>query len=245
VSGLRWSANLSFLFGEVPFLERFAQAAAAGFDAVEFMWPADFAAREIRAAQRDAGLSVALFNVAGDMAADAAPFREAAISALELAAVLECPRVNALAGSRPAGADDVLTNARWLAERAGAVCVEVDVEPLNPHDNPGYLLPTAASVVEFLRAADRPGLRLQYDTFHALSVGADVVQDVRAYFADIGHVQLGDHPGRTEPGTGALAVAPFLDALTDLGYRGYVGAEYHPRTTTQESLGWFESARCA
>ena len=138
-----------------------------------------------------------------------------------------------------------MNNARWLAERAAAVSVEVDVEPLNPIDNPGYLLPRAATVVEFLRTADRPGLRLQYDTFHALSVGADVVQDVRAYFADIGHVQLGDHPGRTEPGTGALAVQPFLDALADLGYRGYVGAEYHPRTTTQESLGWFERARSA
>lgn len=245
MSGLLWSANLSFLFGEVAFLERFARAAAAGFDAVEFMWPGDVAAHELRAAQRDAGLSVALFNVAGDMAADATSFREAAISALELAAVLECPRVNALAGSGPAAAEHVLNNARWLAERAAAVSVEVDVEPLNPNDNPGYLLPTAATVVEFLRTADRPGLRLQYDTFHALSVGADVVQDVRAYFADIGHVQLGDHPGRTEPGTGALAVQPFLDALANLGYRGYVGAEYHPRTTTRESLGWFERARSA
>jgi len=254
---MRFSANVSILFKEVPLLERFGRAAAAGFLAVEFWWPgheAELAA--VESAVQDAGLDVALFNFdAGDMAAGdrglvSDPERQHLFGdnvplALDLARSLECTRMNVLVGHEIPGLDReeqlalARENVRFAAEKAETAGITVMVEAVNTFENGPYLLYTTEQAVEFAERVGRENLRIQHDFYHMQRMEGNLVANLREYFDHIGHVQIADSPGRGEPGTGEIHYPYVLGELEKLGYEDYVGLEYNPTTeTTEESLGW-------
>jgi len=254
---MRFSANVSILFKEMPLLERFGRAAAAGFSAVEFWWPGhEMELEAVEQAVGDAGLDVALFNFdAGDMAAGdrglvSDPerqqlFRENVPIALDLARALGCERMNVLVGHEISGMDReeqlalARENVRFAAEKAEAAGVTVMVEAVNTFENGPYLLCTTEQAVEFVERVGRENVRIQHDFYHMQRMEGNLVANLREHFDHIGHVQIADSPGRGEPGTGEIHYPFVLGELEKLGYEGYVGLEYNPTTaTTDESFGW-------
>jgi hydroxypyruvate isomerase len=253
---MRFCANVSILFKEVPFLERFGRAREAGFGAVEFWWPSGEDLGEVEGAVRDAGLTVALFNFdAGDMPGGdrglvsdperQEQFRENVPVALELAGRLGCQRLNALVGlelpglSREEQFGLARENVRYAADRARESGVEVLVEAVNTFENGPYLLYTTEGAAEFVESVGRQNVKLQYDVYHMQRMEGNIVATLREHIGEIGHVQVADSPGRGEPGTGEINYPYVLGELEALGYDGYVGLEYNPTTqTTEESLAW-------
>ena len=253
---MRFSTNVSILFKEVPFLERFGRAAGVGFAAVEFWWPSGEDPGAVEKAVKDANLQVALMNFdAGDMAAGdrglagdperEGQFRENVPVALELARSLGCQRMNVLVGHALAGMDreEQLALARrnvgLAADEAAKVGIEVLVEAVNTFENGPYLLRTTEGAVEFVRGVRRENVKVQHDLYHMQRMEGNLVANLREHVGLIGHVQIADSPGRGEPGTGEIHYPYVLAALEELGYEGYVGLEYNPTTeTTEESLGW-------
>jgi hydroxypyruvate isomerase len=256
--GVRFSANLSFLFKDAPFAERFARARDVGFTGVEFMWPG---AEEVAAVERavtETGLEVALFNFdAGDMAAGdrgllsdparARRFRENVPVALERAAKIGCTRLNALVGVRlpelelEAQLELARQNVAWAAERAQVQGASIMIEAVNTFDNGPYLLDTTANAVKFLDAVRTDNVALQYDVYHMQRMEGNLSDTISQALPRIGHVQIADPPRRTEPGTGEINYGYILDLLERSGYTGWVGLEYNPSTpTTEESLGWIK-----
>ncbi len=253
---MRFSANVSILFKEVPFLERFGRAAATGFSTVEFWWPSGEDPGAVEKAVKDANLQVALMNFdAGDMAAGdrglagdperEGRFRENVPVALELARSLGCQRMNVLVGHALAGLDreEQLALARrnvgFAADEGRKVGIEVLVEAVNTFENGPYLLRTTEGAVEFVRGVGRGNVKVQHDLYHMQRMEGNLVANLREHVGLIGHVQIADSPGRGEPGTGEIHYPYVLAALEELGYDGYVGLEYNPTTeTTEESLGW-------
>lgn len=251
----RFAANLTLLFGEVPFLERFAAARRAGFGAVEFVSPYEHPAAEVAKAARDAGVEVALFNLpAGDwsrgdrgMACDpsrAGEFREGVGRALEYARALGCPRLHAMAGIRPPGVPEPALRAAYVASlrhAAAALAAEgraLLVEGINPRDMPGYYLVTSRQAFDLMDEAGAPNLHYLYDVYHMQIVEGDLAPTLEARLPRIGHVQIADTPGRHEPGTGEINFRFLLRHLDRLGYRGLVGCEYRPLGRTEDGLGW-------
>jgi hydroxypyruvate isomerase len=259
---MRFCANVSILFKEVPFLERFGRARRAGFSAVEFWWPAGEDLGEVDAAIGGAGLEVALFNFdAGDMPGGDRgllsdpdrqnQFRENVPVALELAQRLGCRKLNALVGqeirgtSREEQLELARENVAWAAGRAAEYGVTVLVEAVNTFENGPYLLHTTRDAADFLRSVGAANVKLQYDFYHMQRMEGNLAANVREHFAEIGHVQVADSPARGEPGTGEIHYPYVLGVLEELGYDGYVGLEYNPTTEkTEESFAWIpESLR--
>jgi len=253
--GMRFSANVSILFKEVPLLERFGRAKEAGFSAVEFWWPGhDAELGEIERAVKDAALEVALFNFdAGDMPAGerglagdpdrVQQFKENVPVALKLARSLGCERINVLVGHRIPGMDReeqlalARENVRFAADKAADMTVMV--EAVNTFENGPYLLYQTGQAVEFVRDVSRDNVRVQHDFYHTQRMEGNLVATLREHIALIGHVQIADSPERGEPGTGEIHYPYVLGELERLGYDGYVGLEYNPTTeTTEESLEW-------
>jgi hydroxypyruvate isomerase len=253
---MRFSANVSILFKEVPFLERFGRAAEAGFSAVEFWWPAGEDLDDVEKSIKDAGLSVALFNFdAGDMGAGdrglagdpgrRRQFRENVPVALDLARSLGCKKMNALVGHEVPGMarDEQLAlareNVRFAAAKAEAAGVTVMVEAVNTFENGPYLLYTTGQAAGFVRDVGRENVKVQHDIYHMQRMEGNLVANLREHIGLIGHVQIADSPGRGEPGTGEIHFPFVLDELERLGYDGHVGLEYNPTTgMTEESFGW-------
>ena len=253
---MRFCANVSILFKEAPFLERFGRAKRAGFSAVEFWWPSGEDLGELETAIGDAELEVVLFNFdAGDMPAGdrgllsdpdrQGRFRENVPEALELARRLGCSKLNALVGhelpgmSREEQLDLARENVAWAAGRAAEYGVEVLVEPVNTFENGPYLLYTTRDAAAFLRNVGKANVKLQYDFYHMQRMEGNLEVTVREHISEIGHVQVADSPGRGEPGTGEIHHPYVLAALEGLGYGGFVGLEYNPTTqTTEESFDW-------
>ncbi|WP_374327372.1 hydroxypyruvate isomerase [Azonexus sp.] len=252
----KFAANLSFLFADVPFPERFARAAAAGFAGVEYLFPYGWPAAEIAGWLRDAGLQQVLFNLppgdwdAGERGIACLPGREHEFAAgvdtaLAYAQALGCQQVHCMAGLRPAGVDEAeltatyVANLRHAAERFASIGATVLIEPINSRiDMPGYWLDDIHRALALLDAIDRPNVRLQLDLYHVQIIQGDLARCIEANFARIGHIQIADNPGRHEPGSGEINY-PFLFALLDrLAYAGWVGCEYKPLTTTEAGLGW-------
>lgn len=254
----RFSVNVGFLFGELPFLERFAAVRQAGFEAVEFAWPR-VDQTDLHAALRDAGLRVAQMNMdAGDLAAGergwashpqaVERWRNAFEAALELAGRLNCPAINVLAGNAPAASERAVLeaclgdNLAWALPRARASGRTLLIEVLNARDTPAYLFTDVPSAASFIHALEDPALRLQLDTYHVATGGGDPAVRLRELGPLIGHVQVADAPGRHEPGTGAIDFGGFFSALAATGYGGAVGLEYVPRADTLAGLGWLPPA---
>jgi hydroxypyruvate isomerase len=253
---VKFCANVSILFKDASFLERFERAAAAGLQAVEFWWPAGEPLDEVEGAIRDAGLQVAVFNFdAGEMPAgdrgllsdrDRAPrFRENVPVALELAQRVGCERLNALVGlerspgEREAQLELAAENVRWAADQAAPHGIDITIEAVNTFENGPYLVPTTRAAAAFVDRVDRPNVRLQYDAYHMQRMEGNLVATLAEHMPRIAHIQIADSPGRGEPGTGEINYPFVLDAIEALGYEGWIGLEYNPTTpTTEDSFGW-------
>jgi len=255
---LRFAANLTMLYTEVPFLDRFALAAEAGFAAVEFLFPYQEGIEEIRSRIDDLGLTVVLFDVppgdleAGELGTLANPLRKdhfhwSLAHALEVADRLKCQRLNVLAGNRlsafehAAQIDCVVGNLMWAAPQAADAGVTLMIEPLNAIDRPDYLIHTTVAAMEIVRGTDHPHVRLQYDVYHAQMGEGNLINTMSSHFPSIGHVQIADVPGRHEPGTGEINYAAIFATLEALAYRGYTGLEYTPSRETNASLDWLQA----
>lgn len=251
----RFAANVSTMFGEVDFLDRFAAAADCGFRAVECQFPYAWPAREVARRLAASGLVQALINAppgapeAGDRGLAALPgrrgeFRAGFARALDYAGALDCPLVHAMAGVAPPGADRAamtacfVDNLAWAAERAAAQGVRVLIEPLNACDAPGYFLGRLADAREILAAAGAPRLAIQCDLYHLQMTGGNLAATVAEFLPHIGHVQIAGVPGRHEPDNGEIAYPFLFDLLDSLGYEGWVGCEYTPAGATRDGLGW-------
>lgn len=252
---LRFSANLSFLFLERPFLDRFAAAAAEGFKGVEFHFPYAFPLDEVVDAVSQAAVEVVLFNFpAGDWAAGergiaclperVREFRDGVAEAWRYAEALGCRRVNCLAGLRSADVEEarlrstLVDNLRFAADVFAPDGGQVLLEPLNSRDTPGFLVDRSVTALALLDAVERSNVALQYDLYHAQVMEGDLARTLSTHLARIGHIQLADNPGRHQPGTGEINF-PFLFLhLKTIGYQGWIGCEYVPTGPTEDSFEW-------
>ncbi|WP_374466333.1 2-oxo-tetronate isomerase [Ferrovibrio sp.] len=251
----RFAANLSFLFQDLPFLDRFRAAADQGFAGVEFMFPYDHAPAAVAAAMRDAGLQVALFNAppgdwtAGERGLASLParrkeFRAAMAKAFDYAAALNCPRIHVVAGVEPAQADRrameacYMDNLAWAAEQASGAGLLLLIEPINRRDIPGFFLSDFDFAQKVLEDIGAPNLRLQFDIYHAQIIHGDIIRRLERQMPWIGHIQIANPPDRREPGNGEIDYRYVFGRLDALGYNGWVGCEYRPEGDTAASLGW-------
>ena len=256
----RFAANLSMMFGEVPFLERFEAAAQAGFEAIEFLFPYEHAPEEVAARLRRAGLANVLFNLppgdwaAGERGLAAIPgrqreFRDGVARALRYAEALGTECLHAMAGCVPPGADRsslraaYVENLRWAAHEAAARGVTLLVEPINRRDMPGYFLETQADAHAIREEVGAPNLKVQMDLYHAQIVEGDLTTKLRRWIRHVGHVQVASVPDRNEPDRGEVSYPHLFRVLDELGYAGWVGCEYRPAAGTAAGLGWFEPYR--
>lgn len=251
------AANLSLMFREVEFLDRFAAAAACGFRGVEFLFPYDFAAEEIAARLAGHDLTNALFNMRpGDFAAGdrglaglpgrEAEFRDTVDQALAYAKVLKTPTVHVMHGVPKPGTDPLemretfIANLAYAAARAVETGVKLVIEPLNPRDNPGYPLNRQRQARDIVLAVGAPNLAVQFDFYHCQIVEGDVTMAWRevAGGGHVGHVQIAGVPARHEPDTGELDIGYVMKLIDSTGYQGWVGCEYRPVGETMRGLGW-------
>ena len=251
----RFAANLSFLYQDLGFLDRFAAAARDGFEVVEYLGPYGEPKHRLAATLAANGLTQALFNVpSGDWAGGergiaclpgrVEEFRAGVVTALDYAAALQCERLNVIAGLVPAGADiaaldsTLVDNLKWAAPRCADAGVRLLIEPINTRDIPGFFLSTTAHAERILERVGHHNLFIQYDFYHMQVMQGDLIPTFARLRDRIGHVQVADNPGRHEPGTGEINYPFVLAELDRLGYAGWVGCEYKPMTTTTAGLGW-------
>jgi hydroxypyruvate isomerase len=251
----RFAANLTMLFSEHQFLERFALAKTGGFAAVEFLFPYAFAPADIKAALDNNSLKLVLHNFppgdwdAGERGIACHPdrvseFRSGVAKAIEYASILGVPQLNCLVGKTPQDADPLLvhdtlvSNLQFAASELKKVGLKLLIEPINTFDIPGFYLSKTEQGIDLLDLVGADNAFLQYDIYHAQRMEGELANTIKKYFDRIGHIQIADNPGRNEPGTGEINYS-FLFALLDsLGYDGYVGCEYKPLKTTEAGLGW-------
>lgn len=253
----RLAANLSMLFTELPFLERFAAARAVGFGAVEYLFPYDHPAEELARRLRAHQLRQVLHNLpAGDWAAGErgiachpgreAEFREGVQRAITYAHALDCPQVNCLAGKLPSGVSGeeahatLVENLRYAARTLRTAGIGLLVEPINTFDIPGFFLSRTEQAIALIEDVASDNLLLQYDVYHAQRMEGEIAATLQRHLARIGHIQVADNPGRHEPGTGEIHFPFLFRHLDAIGYRGFVGCEYRPRAGTTEGLSWIE-----
>lgn len=252
----KFAANLSMLFTELPFLDRFSAARKAGFRYVEFLFPYEYRYEELQRVVEENDLQVVLFNfpsgdwAAGDrgIAADPArkdEFRAGVERALSWARVLRVPRLNCLAGkavpgcSREEQFETLVENLRYAADALASEGRSVMVEPINHLDTPGFLVNTVSQAAELINRVGRPNVYIQFDVYHVQREEGNITPKLRKHIDRIGHIQIADNPGRHQPGTGEINYSFLFAELDRLGYQGYVSAEYVPEPNTLESLAWF------
>ncbi len=251
----RFAANLTMLFNEVPFLDRFERASQAGFEAVEFLFPYAFDASEIRQRLEAHGLKLVLHNLpagdwdAGERGIACLPgrvdeFRAGVAKAVTYAKALGVSQLNCLAGKAPSDMDGALlrrtfvANLRYAAAELKKAGLKLLIEPINTFDIPGFYLNRTAQAIEILDDVGADNAYVQYDLYHAQRMEGELAATLHKYLHRIGHVQLADNPGRNEPGTGEINYSFLFAHLDRLGYKGWVGCEYKPATTTEAGLGW-------
>ena len=252
----KFSANLSMLFTEHPFLDRFEAAAKAGFTAVEFLFPYAFTAAEIRQRLDDHKLQLVLHNLpagnwdAGERGIACHPdrvdeFCAGVAQAITYATALGVKQINCLAGKAPPGVSESLlqqtfiNNLRYAAGELKKNGLNLLIEPINTFDIPGFYLNRTAQALAILDEVGADNAYLQYDIYHAQRMEGELAARMERHSLRIGHIQLADNPGRNEPGTGEINY-PFLFAHLDrIGYTGWIGCEYKPATTTEAGLGWY------
>jgi len=251
----RLAANLSMMFNEAPFLDRFDAAAAAGFKGVEFLFPYDHPAADIRSRLDGAGLELVLFNMPpGDWAAGERgtasllgrqqEFRDGVHRAIDYAGALGCKLVHCMAGIPPAGVAHgtaealYAANLAWAAEHTAAAGLRIALEPINHRDMPGFFLNTTSQAADIVEALGRDRAGLQFDLYHTQITEGDLTKRMAALLPIIVHMQLADVPARHEPGTGEIGWNYVLPQIDALGYAGWVGCEYRPAGDTVAGLAW-------
>lgn len=256
----RFAANLTMLFNEVPFLERFERAAKAGFEAVEFLFPYAWPTAEIRARLEANGLELVLHNLpagdwdAGERGIGCLPdrvqeFRAGVAKGLEYAAALGVKQLNCLAGKAPAGVPDALLrstfvgNLRYAAPALADAGIRLLVEPINTYDIPGFWLHGSAQAMALSDEVGSDNLFLQYDIYHMQRMEGELAATIERLLPRIAHIQIADNPGRHEPGTGEIDYGFLFAHLDRIGYRGWIGCEYKPAAGTEAGLGWRDRAR--
>jgi hydroxypyruvate isomerase len=246
------AANLSLLFPQLDFLDRFAAAARAGFRGVEYQFPYAWPKDDVAERARAAGVEVALHNLpAGDatkgdrgiacLPERVSEFREGVERAIGYAKTAGCPRLNCLAGIAPAGArqfDTLVENVRFAAAKLAASGMALMLEPINTRTVPGFFLTHTPQALEVLDAAGADNAFLQYDIFHMQIMEGDLARTIERLLPRIGHLQLADVPGRHEPGTGEINFGFLLQHIDRIGYGGWIGCEYNPLGDTSEGLAW-------
>ncbi len=251
----RFAANLTMLFGEKPFLDRFAAAKAAGFAGVEYLFPYDHDKADLREQLDEHGLVQVLHNLpAGNWAAGERgiailpdrvdEFRDGVGRAIAYAKALDCRQLNCLVGIAPREADPfemnavLVENLRFAADALARERIKLLVEPINTLDIPGFFLNKTEQAVQLIADVRSSNLFIQYDIYHMQVMEGDIARSLQKHLPRIAHVQLADNPGRNEPGTGEINYPFLFRHLDTLGYRGWVGCEYKPKTTTVDGLGW-------
>jgi hydroxypyruvate isomerase len=251
----KFSANLSMLYTEHAFLDRFEPAAKAGFKAVEFLFPYAFSAADIKARLNGNGLQLVLHNLpAGDWEAGergiacqpdrVEEFRAGVAQAIAYAQVLGVGQLNCLAGKTPAGASDAVLrktfvgNLRYAASELKKAGLKLLIEPINTFDIPGFYLNRTAQALDILDEVGANNAFVQYDIYHAQRMEGEVAATIQKHLARIAHIQLADNPGRNEPGSGEINYEFLFAHLDRIGYSGWVGCEYKPATSTEAGLGW-------
>jgi hydroxypyruvate isomerase len=251
----RFAANLSMLYAELPFLERFAAAGRDGFEAVEFLFPYAHSPEAVAAALEAAGVELVLFNLPpgdferGERGFAALPGREgefdrALDQALAYASRLACRRLHVMSGVLGEGADrrrcreTLIANLERAAPKAAAAGITLLIEPINTRDIPGYFLNRQDEAHDIVKTVAAPNLKVQMDLYHCQIVEGDVATKIGRYLAGVGHMQIAGVPERHEPSEGELNY-PYLFQLIDrLGYAGWIGCEYRPKAATSAGLGW-------
>ena len=251
----KFAANLTMLFGEMPFVDRFAAAKAAGFSGVEYLFPYDFEKAELREQLQQHGLTQVLHNLpAGNWAAGergiailpdrVEEFRDGVARAIDYAKALDCRQLNCLVGIAPEARTRPNSTRCWLAicvsprTRWPGKRIKLLIEPINTIDIPGFFLNGTEQALQLIADVRSSNLFVQYDIYHMQIMEGDIARTLQKHLARIAHVQLADNPGRNEPGTGEINYPFLFRHLDAIGYRGWVGCEYKPRTTTVEGLGW-------
>jgi hydroxypyruvate isomerase len=254
----KFAANLTMLFNEHPFLDRFEAAAKAGFKAVEFLFPYPYSVADLRQRLQAHGLQLVLHNLpagdwdAGDRGTACHPdrvdeFRAGVARGIEYGTALGVPHLNCLAGKAPPGIDDgtlrrtFVANLRHAAAELKKAKLNLLIEPINRFDIPGFYLNTTAQAVSILDEVGADNAYVQYDIYHAQRMEGELANTLSAQLARIGHIQLADNPGRNEPGSGEINYAFLFKHLDRIGYRGWVGCEYKPAARTEDGLGWIQT----
>jgi hydroxypyruvate isomerase len=255
----RFAANLSMMYTEHAFLDRFEAAARDGFTAVEYLFPYDFPADELAARLQANNLRQVLFNAppgdwqAGERGMACLPGREAefragVLQALTYASALRCPRIHLMAGLAPAGTDRhdlrqaYVANLDWAARQAAMHDVEVLIEPINPRDIPGFFLNRQDDAHAVLAEVGASNLKVQMDLYHCQIVEGDLGMKLRQYLPTgrVGHIQIAGVPQRHEPDVGEVNFPYLFEVIDELGFEGWIGCEYRPRAGTSDGLGWLK-----
>ena len=250
---LNFTANLSFLFTDLPFLERFVAAKDAGFDSVEYLFPYDYSAELIKETLDDCGLKQALFNAsAGDwgagerglaaLAGRESEFKASIEQAATYAEVLGNRRLHIMSGladfSDPIAFETYLNNIGWAADQLKRSGINALIEPINSRDMPGYFLTTPEQASEVMQLISRENVKMQFDLYHAQIMCGDLTTRLEKYWPMIDHLQIASVPGRNEPSSGEINYPYLFNWLDQQGYQGFIGCEYRPKATTLEGLGW-------
>jgi hydroxypyruvate isomerase len=253
----KFAANLTMLFTERPFLDRFEAAAKAGFTAVEFLFPYAHPADEIKSRLLAHELKLVLHNLpagdwdAGERGIACLPdrideFRDGVISGINYATALGAPQLNCLAGKVPLGADDAILrktfveNLRFAAAELKKTGLKLLIEPINTFDIPGFYLNRTAQALSILDEVGADNAYLQYDIYHAQRMEGELAANIERHLPRIAHLQLADNPGRHEPGTGEINYEFLFAHIDRVGYRGYIGCEYKPASSTEAGLHWLQ-----
>jgi len=252
---MKFAANLSMLFTEVPMMERFSAARSAGFEAVEIQYPYEWDRAQMKQELQKNKLNMVLFNLpcgdraAGDVGLASDPmrreeFRAGLHKALEWASDLNVYNLNCVAGkknkecTREEQINTLVDNLKYGAKVLGEKGIRLMIEPLNHYDVPEYLVTTSTEAISIIAKADMPNLFLQYDVYHAQREEGELAETLRRYLDKIGHIQIADNPGRHQPGTGEVNYPFLLREIERMGYTGFVALEYRPLSDTMTSLNW-------
>jgi len=255
---IKLAANLTMLWNEIDFLDRFDAAAKAGFTGIEYLFPYAYPKDALAERLRRYGLKQVLHNLpAGDWAkgdrgnacdpARVGEFEDGVGKAIDYARTLGCTQVNCLAGIAPAGVDSeklratFVSNLRFAADKLGAAGIRLLIEPINTFDIPGFYLSHTQQALDIIRDTGSSNLFVQYDIYHMQRMEGELANTIKANLAKIAHVQLADNPGRNEPGTGEINYRFLFGFLDSIGYDGWIGCEYKPKNSTDEGLGWRRS----
>ena len=255
----KFAANLSMMFNEVPFLERFKVAAEAGFSAVEFLFPYEYSPEEVAGKAKNAGVQIVLFNMpagnwaAGERGLTGLPgreqdFRDGVAKAVTYAKALGVPRLHAMAGIAPAGADlaacraTLIANLKYAAAELAKENITLLLEAINQRDMPGFLVSTQKDSAAICEAVGAPNIKMQMDLYHMQVMEGNLATTLKRYAQMCGHIQIAGCPERNEPDTGEVRYEYLFTMLDAIGYQGWLGCEYRPAGKTNEGLRWLSAA---